>query len=85
MTERVKKTLVLTSLVFAVSLCLALLSRAQSQRDALSRWRPLPLPAVLPGFAPPPEFPGQVFPAVPIREGPCRPGPPRPAPAGPGR
>ncbi|MDQ6651842.1 MAG: hypothetical protein M3Y84_03765, partial [Acidobacteriota bacterium] len=41
MVERIKKTLVLTSLVcFTVSLWLSLSSRAQSPRDAFSRWRP---------------------------------------------
>jgi hypothetical protein len=40
MTGQVKRTLVPISVVVAISLCLSLFSRAQSQRDALSRWRP---------------------------------------------
>jgi hypothetical protein len=41
MAKRVKKTLVLASIVtFVLGLCPALSSRAQSQRDAFSRWRP---------------------------------------------
>lgn len=40
MTERAKRTLLLTMVFFTVTLCSSLFSRVQSQRDALSRWRP---------------------------------------------
>jgi hypothetical protein len=41
MAERVKKTLVLSGIVFfTTTLWLSLSSRAQSQRDAFSKWRP---------------------------------------------